>query len=442
MNPTTALPSQAPDTERLTVGAVSKVMWRLIPLTMVLYLFNYLDRVNVAFAKLEMNKSLGFSDAIYGFGASVFFFGYFVFELPSNLIMQKVGARLWIARIMISWGVVSVAMAFVNSPATFYTARFFLGVAEAGFFPAIILYLTYWIPRKQRALAGALFLTSLALAGVVGGPIAGTLMKINAAGFVGWQWLFLLEGIPTVIIGFLVLVLLPDKPQDVSWLSEAEKNALSQAIKAEQETQQPEADRVRFALGSGKVWALCLLYSLILVGFYGLGYWIPSIIKQVSNAPVSIVGWLSAIPFIAAVVAMLPIAYATDRRRSPLRVVAMCLTAGAVGMLICAYSTSTITTIVALSVAASGIYSALAPFWAVPPAVLRGSAAAAGIAIINSCGNLGGGLVGPNVFGQLRSLDSSYSMGLYFCAGVLLLSAMIAFAMDSAFKPSEKLPVN
>lgn len=406
-------------------------MWRLIPFAMVLYILNYLDRVNVSFAKLEMNKELGFGDSVYGFGASIFFIGYFLFELPSNLVMQRVGARLWITRIMVTWGIISACMAFVKGSTSFYVLRFLLGVAEAGFFPAIIYYLSNWVPATHRTRVTAWFLTSIAVAGMLGGPIAGALLSFGGWGLSGWQWLFLLEGIPTVFLGFVVLVCLPDSPKKAPWLDEDERHALVHALDAEHANQASNAHLLRVGMTNPAVWFLAFLYGLVLFGFYGLSYWTPSMIKQVSHGSNLTIGWLSSVPFAAAVIGMIVIGHVADRVRGRLVTAGLSLLVGAVGMFLCAFCSSAWGVVLSLSVAAVGVYGALAPFWTVLPAMLRGSAAAAGIAIVNSLGNLGGGLIGPNVIAQLRERYTSYGPGLLVTAAVLFLAAVMAVAMAS-----------
>jgi D-galactonate transporter len=410
-------------------AVVSRVMWRLIPLAIVLYVLNYLDRVNVSFAKLEMNRELGLNDAIYGFGASIFFIGYFLFEVPSNLIMQRVGARIWIARIMISWGLISAAMMFVRGPKSFYTLRFLLGLAEAGFFPGIILYFTYWIPRAQRARAGAWFLTSIALSGVIGGPIAGALLSIHVFNLSGWQLLFLLEGIPTIVLGFVVLFALPNRPDEAKWLSDDEKTALKSRIAAEQLEQHPQSHRIRFALKSPMVWLFSLLYALIIFGFYVLNYWIPSIIKDISHSSSMIIGLLSAIPFACATVGMVAIGYISDHTGAHRTLVMICCLIGAAGLASCALSQTPAATIAGLSLAAVGIFGSLAPFWSMPPAMLRGPAAATGIATINSIGNLAG-FVSNNTIGPLKEHYQSYTQGLLLSAGVCVAATMLCVGMN------------
>jgi ACS family tartrate transporter-like MFS transporter len=240
---------------------MAKVLWRLVPFMCLLYVFNYLDRVNVSYAKLRMNADLGFSESVYAMGTSLFFVGYFLFEVPSNLVLERVGARLWMARIMVSWGLVSCAMVFVQGPLTFYGLRLLLGVAEAGFFPGAILYLTWWVPRDQRAKAVALFMTSTALSGVVGGPLAGQLMEIEGLGLRGWQWLFLLEGVPTVLLGVSILFVLDDKPEQARWLAEPERAWLTHTLAAERAAMPDAPHRLADAFADARVWVLCLLYG-------------------------------------------------------------------------------------------------------------------------------------------------------------------------------------
>jgi D-galactonate transporter len=410
-------------------AVVTRVMWRLIPLAIVLYVLNYLDRVNVSFAKLEMNRELGLNDAIYGFGASIFFIGYFLFEVPSNLIMQRVGARIWIARIMISWGAISAAMMLVRGPKSFYALRFLLGLAEAGFFPGIILYFTYWIPRAQRARAGAWFLTSIALSGVIGGPIAGALLSLRALNLSGWQWLFLLEGIPTIVLGFVVLFALPNSPDEAKWLSDDEKIVLKTRIAVEQLEQHPESHRIRFAMRNPMVWLFSLLYALIIFGFYVLNYWIPSIIKDASQSSSVIIGLLSAIPFACATIGMVVIGYISDHTGAHRTLVMICSLIGAAGLTGCALSRTSTSSIVSLSIAAVGIFGSLAPFWAMPPAMLRGAAAATGIATINSIGNLAG-FASNNTIGPLKERTHSYTQGLLLSAGVCVAATILCVGMS------------
>lgn len=406
---------------------VRHVMLRLIPFMILLYLLNYIDRVNISAAKKLMGQDLGLSDAVYGVGVSVFFIGYFLFEIPSNLIMEKVGPRRWMARIMVSWGLISAAMMFVREPWHFYGLRLLLGVAEAGFFPGMLLYITYWVPPAQRARATALFMTSTALSGVVGGPVADVLMRLDGGGLRGWQWLFLLEGIPSVLLGVGILFVLPDRPHQARWLSADEKAALLGRLAAEQDDLADAPHTLSHALADVRVWVLCLLYGTLIFGFYVINYWTPSLVKSTlaaeSSAPV---GLLSAIPFFAAAVTMSVVGWWADRTgRRRLTVILFALV-GASGYALAAVARDTPVMLLALAVAAAGIWSTLGPFWALPSRFLRGTAAAAGLGLINSAGNLLGGFLGPNMMGQIKERTGSYDAGLWVSAGVSVLAAVVA----------------
>src|ERR1700754_4960618 len=292
-----------------------KVTWRLAPLLMLFYVVAYLDRVNVGFAKLQMTSDLGLSDAVYGFGAGIFFLGYFIFEIPSNVILHKVGARVWIARIMVSWGVISMLTMFVTTPTMFYVMRFLLGLAEAGFFPGIILYLTYWYPAHRRGRMTTWFMTAIAISGVVGGPLSGYILKAfdGANGWHGWQWLFLLEGIPSVIVGIMVFVMLDDRISKAKWLTKEERKLLQRNIEAEDAAK--EDPPIRAVLSSPRVWLMSLIYFSFVIGLYGVSFWLPTLIKATGVKDAFSIGLLSAIPFAAAVVAMVLISRSADRLR-------------------------------------------------------------------------------------------------------------------------------
>ncbi len=418
---------------------VDKVMLRLIPVIIVLYLFNYLDRVNVSFAKLTMNQDLGLSETAYGLGASVFFISYFLFEIPSNLIMQRVGARIWLARIMISWGLISSAMMFTRGPVSFCILRFLLGAAEAGFAPGILLYLTYWLPVRQQARAVAWFLTSTALSGLVGSPLAGALLKLDGASLLGWklagwQWLFLLEGIPSVLGGVAIFRLLTDRPRDAEWLTPAERAWLETRLDAERRARDAHGHTsLRHAFTNRRVWLLCLAYCALMFGFQGINYWLPTIIKQATGVQDNLrVGALTAIPFFCAVVAMVTVGRHSDRVNERRRHVAACAVVGAAGLIGCCQAGSSVVAIAMLCLAAAGTWSTLGPFWAMPPAFLSGTAAAAGIALINSLGNLGGGFLGPSLMGILRDRTQSYAPGLVADAVALVLAGVLTLLLTGA----------
>src|SRR5262245_40960376 len=285
---------------------LSKVTRRLIPFMFLLYIVSYLDRINVGFAALQLNEALKFDPAVFGLGAGIFFVGYFLFEVPSNLIMQRLGARIWIARILVTWGVISSSMMFLNGRAIFYVLRFLLGVAEAGFFPGMILYLTYWFPAEARGRAIARFMTATAIAGVIGGPVSGLLLRMHGyAGLAGWQWLFLIEGIPAVLLGFVTLAYLPEGPKAAAWLTDEEKNWI--ALRLQHEREQAR-DRVHHTLGealrSVRVWTLAFIYFAVIMSFYGISLWLPQIVKSYSGMSDVLVGFVSAIPYIAASIGM------------------------------------------------------------------------------------------------------------------------------------------
>jgi ACS family tartrate transporter-like MFS transporter len=412
---------------------VSKVSRRIVPYIFICYIVNYLDRFNVSFAALEMSSDLSFSEMTYGLGASMFFVGYVFFEIPSNLIMEKVGARLWIARIMITWGMVSTCMLFVKTPSGFYLLRFLLGVAEAGFFPGMILYLTYWIPAPERARAFALFLTSTSLAGVFGGPISGALLKLGGVyGLKGWQWLFLLEGIPAVLLGVVTFFYLDDKPDQARWLSPAERQWLTETMQKEHEKKTLSHSLTLWqALKHPRVWLLCLLYFSVIISFYGIAFWLPQVVKNFSRLSNSTVALLSAVPYIAASILMVITAHHSDRTGERKCHVAASAFAGCIGLVLAVYfleQDQPLFAFCSICLAASGIWSTLGPFWSLPTAFLSGTAAAGGVALINSVGNVGG-FVGPYVIGYVKQATQSFTNGMLVLAATLLIAAILALSI-------------
>jgi len=400
------------------------VRWRLLPFMFVLYIVSYIDRVNVGFASLQMNRDLGLSASVYGLGAGIFFIGYFLFEVPSNLMLERFGARPWIARIMVTWGVISTAMMFTTGVTSFYILRFLLGVAEAGFFPGMILYLTYWFPERERAKTVALFMTANALAGVIGGPVSGALLTLDgAAGLSGWQWLFLLEGIPAVILGGVVLLYLPNGPRDARWLAPADRLWLAERREAERAGGGHAS--AWSVLTNGPVWHFSLLYFAIVVALYSVSFWLPQILKRLSGESDLFVGLLSSLPYVVAAIGMVLIARHSDATQERRWHVAGAALAGAVGLVLSAVAPSPWLAIAAVSLAALGIWGAMGPFWALPTAWLRGGSAAAGIAWINSVGNLGG-FVGPYGVGYLRDVTGNFAIALSALAGMLVIAAILA----------------
>lgn len=419
------------DTPQIHKNAViAKVVRRIVPYIFVCYIVNYLDRFNVSFAALEMSADLGFSEMIYGLGASMFFVGYVFFEIPSNLIMLRVGARVWIARIMITWGLASTCMMFVRTPYSFYLLRFLLGVAEAGFFPGMILYLTQWIPAGERARSFALFLTSTSLAGVVGGPISGALFKLEGFyGLKGWQWLFLLEGIPAVLLGCLTLFYLVDRPEQAKWLSRDEKNWLRQTLRKESEEKDlAHGITLWQALKHRRVWQLCVLYFSIIISFYGVAFWLPQVIKSFSGLGNSAVALLSAVPYLAASICMVIVAKHSDKTGERRWHVALSAFTAALGLFAGVYFLThyhPLLAFICICLTASGIWSTLGPFWSLPTAFLSGTAAAGGVALINSMGNVGG-FVGPYVVGYVKETTQSFTSGMLVLASTLVIAGFLA----------------
>ncbi|HEX3673210.1 MAG TPA: MFS transporter [Rhizomicrobium sp.] len=405
----------------------AKAAWRLIPFMGLLYVVNYLDRVNVGFAALAMNRDLGLSAGAYGFGAGIFFLGYFLCEVPSNAMLVRVGAKRWIFRIMLSWGAVSMAMALVRTPGAFYTLRFLQGVTEAGFFPGMILYLTFWFPAATRARFNAMFLASILVANIVGSPLSGAILGMNGvAGLHGWQWLFLIEGAPAVLLSFSVLAFLPDGPQDARWLSRAEKTCIADALSAES---LPRED-LWVALKDVRIWVLGLADIGIITTHYGIGLWLPQVVKATGLSALA-TGFVVAIPYVVALGVMLAWAQSSDSRHErTVHVVAPALLASA-SLLAAAFFGGETFTIVALGLALICTYAALVVFWTLPMSILGGSAAAGAIALVNAVGNLGG-FLGPSLMGWLKDRTGNYSSGMAVLALGLILTAAVVTAFSRA----------
>jgi D-galactonate transporter len=394
---------------------------------MLCYIVAYLDRINVGFAKLQMEVDLGFSQTVYGLGAGMFFIGYFFFEVPSNLIMYRVGARLWIARIMISWGLLSACFVFVRTPFWFYTLRFLLGAAEAGFYPGVILYLTYWYPDRRRAAIVAIFMSAIAIAGIFGNPLSGWIMGAfdKFAGMRGWQWMFIVEAIPAVIMGIFVLLFLCNGIREAKWLTEEEKLQLERNIEADTSTKKKSPHSLGAVLTDHRVWMMSAIYFCFVMGQYGLTFWMPTLVQATGVKDDLTTGLLSAIPFLAAVVVMISCGRSADRhreRRWHLVIPALC---GAVGFVVASLTANnTFIAITFLSLAAAGVLTCAPLFWSLPTSFLRGSAAAAGIAAVNSIGNLAG-FVSPSLIGLLKDVTHDNRSGMYLLAGMRVLGAIL-----------------
>ena len=401
-----------------------KVATRLIPLLFLCYIAAYLDRVNVGFAKLQMQQALQFSDSVYGFGAGIFFIGYFIFEIPSNVMLHRVGAGRWIARIMVSWSILSAGMMFVNSALSFYVVRFLLGVAEAGFFPGIILYLTYWFPAARRGRATSLFLTAVAVAGLVGNPVSGWILHSldGANGWRGWQWLFLLEALPSLVLGVLAWFWLEDRVKDAQWLTPEERELVAGDIAAE-ESRKIDGSLAR-VLSDGRVWLSAFIYFAIVSGLYGVTFWLPTIIKGLGVADPLQVGLIGAVPWAFGIAAMFFAARSADRRQEYRWHTAVSCVVAAVGLVISvAFHADVMLAMTGLTIGAMGIMSALPIFWSNPTALLGGTAAAMGIAFINSVGNLAGFAI-PWLMGVIKDRTHSTDLGLHMLAGFLVLGAI------------------
>jgi sugar phosphate permease len=413
------------------------VTWRLLPFLFLCYILAYLDRVNVGFARLQMQTDLGLSDTAYGIGAGMFFIGYFFFEVPSNLLLRRIGARVWIARIMVLWGLISSGMMFTNSQTTFYGLRFLLGIAEAGFFPGIILYLTFWYTRAHRARMVALFMTAIALAGVLGGPISGLIMDRmgGVAGLRSWEWLFLLEGLPSVVVGFLVLAYLDDGPERASWLTAEQKALLARRLAEEEALKTADgrhAQHIGEVFRNPVVWVLSLIYFGAVMGNYGVTFWLPQIIRETITTNPWRIGLVSMIPWGVAAVTAVIVGASSDRRQERRWHIA---TGAAIGSVAFALSglpgLSGWTGLAFLTIATAGMMSTMTTFWSLPTAILSGNAAAAGIAWINSLGNLSG-YVSPFVLGAIRDAtrDAEHPNGNMFLAlSVLAVSLFGAGAL-------------
>jgi len=416
----------APDGS-LEATAYRKVDVRLLPFLFLCYILAYLDRVNVGFAKLQMLKELSMSDAAFATGAGIFFIGYFFFEVPSNVLLKKFGARMWIARIMISWGVISACMIFVKGEWSFYGMRFLLGLAEAGFFPGVIFYLTLWYPSKLRASRTAWFVAAIAVSGVVGNPISGWIMdKLSGAmNLAGWQWLFLSEGIPSVLVGIWVIFYLDSSIEEAKWLTAEDKALLTNNLIAEDKhkTEHKLAD----AFKSGKVWVLCAIYFTLMIGLYGIAFWLPTIVKAFGIKGYFGVGLITAIPYGVAVIGMILLSVHSDKTGERRLHYVFNVTAGAIGLVLSGiFASNPVLAIVFLSIGTLGVIGSMPLFWPLPSAFLAGTAAAAGIGIVNSVGNLGG-YFGPNIPIWAKLISSDRSAALYIIAGILMVGAFLTY---------------
>lgn len=417
----------ARDRQQQEDSIYAKVTLRLLPFLFLCYVAAYLDRVNVGFAKLSMLNDLQFSETVYGLGAGIFFIGYFLFEVPSNIIMHRVGARVWIARIMITWSILSAATMFVTTPTAFYVIRFLLGVAEAGFFPGIVLYLTYWFPTSRRSRMNALFMIGIPVAGVVGGPLSGWIMNHFAGwnGWHGWQWLFLIEAIPSLALGIMCLFFLPNSIRSAKWLSESEKAILETNIAADAGSVE-KSHSLSSVFTNPKVWLMAAIYFCCMMGLYGISFYLPTLVKASGVKDALDVGLLTAVPYTCGIIATLLVARSADRTGERRWHFAIASALGGLGLFLSTvWGDNVVLALCALSLGTAGMLSTMPIFWTYPAAILSGVAVAAGIGLINSVGNLAG-FVSPFIVGWLKDVTGSTNTGMYFVAGALILGAILA----------------
>ena len=419
--------------DEIEARVVRKISWRILPFVMLLYFVSFLDRVNVGFAAFTMNKAIGLTPAAYGLGGGLFFIGYFLFEVPSNLILYRVGVRVWIARVMVTWGIVSAASAFVTGPQSFYALRFLLGVAEAGFFPGIILYLSLWFPARYRAIAAAAFMAAAPLSTAIGSPISGALMELpRFAGLSNWQWLYLIEAAPAIVLGFVVLAFLTDKPEQAKWLAPEERGWLVAKLASERaasaSAHESGLSSAWRTMADPRVLVLSLIYLGTSAGLYTLGLWAPLILRQFAFTSLQ-TGWINAIPSVIAVLGMTLWARHSDRTLERTWHVVIPCAAACLGFVWAGRTHTAIGVILALVVVNVGISAAKAPLWALATTFMSGAGAAAGIAMINSIGNLGG-FIGPYLIGWIKGRSGSYAGGLYVVGATLGISAVLTWLLS------------
>ena len=425
------MPSATDDAADLHRAVIDRVARRLIPFAFVCYVVAYIDRVNIGFAATALQRDLGLSATAYGIGAGLFFLGYCTFEIPSNLILARVGARRWIARILIGWGLVSMGMMFVTDTTSFYIARVLLGIAEAGFFPGMVLYLTLWIPAADRARTGALFMMAAPIAVIVGAPVSEALLQLQGwGGLRGWQWLFVGEGLPAVVLGVLALRVLTDTPEQADWLPPDQRAWLVARRPPEQAGRGgPHEGSQRRTHLAPRVWQLTTVYFLNTIVTYGIFLWLPKILRDASGASGFALSAMTMVPFVAALIAMVLIGRHSDRTGERKWHVASCALVAAIGLVLAAaFGHNVVLLVLSFTLSQIGQRSVVSVFWAIPPIFLGGTAAAAGIGLINAIGNLGGAL-GPTMIGWLRDATGAYETSLLVLAGVLVLEAILAASL-------------
>jgi MFS transporter, ACS family, tartrate transporter len=411
----------------------AKISWRLIPYIFLLYIVAYLDRVNVGFAAVDLQRDLHFSNTVYGTGAGIFFLGSMLFDLPSNLMLTRVGARIWIARIMISWGLISTCMMFMHSKESFYVLRFLLGVSEAGFFPGMIIYLTYWFPTQERARAVARFMTATSLAGVVGGPLSSYLLKLDGvSGLAGWQWLFLSEGVPTILLGISVLFVLKDGPEKAGWMRPEERAWLAEELRRDKGRYGAATHhRLGDAFRLPALWVLAGVYFVSQAGVYIVNLWMPLVLDSFSrggSSDASLIARYATVPYLAAAAMTVVVGWSSDKRNERRWHIAGCLTLAAMGFAWTAWAHSLVVALCAMTLAAVGLWSMMGPFWTLTTSMLSGTAAAGAVAVLQMVGGAGG-FAGPYVTGRLRDATHSFTGGLYLIGGMALVAAILSLTV-------------
>jgi len=419
------LPLQtAPD--RLESAVISRLIWRLMPFLFLLYIVAYLDRINVSFGVLQMREQLGLSDRVYGRAAGIFFAGYFLFQLPSNLVLEKVGVRRWISALMVLWGLISCSMIFIRGPISFYVMRFLLGAAEAGFFPGMILYMKRWFPARARARAVAWFMTANPIAGIVGSPISGALLNLHGSGLSGWQWMFLIEGVPALLFGAAVFATLCDTPQEAKWLRDQERTWLLETLARERKEEASIPQSGFWAvLISPRIWMLSVVYFGVSTTMYGVTLWLPSVIRALSGLSYFWTGVVATLPFIVTVIAMVFVGMRSDRTGERRWHTAIPAFVASASLITAGYGHSTLVVVTGVGLGLAGAEAMVGPFWAMATSRLQGLSAAAGIALINSLANLGG-YFGPDIVGLFRTANGGFRGGLLAIAATVAVSGATA----------------
>jgi len=417
------------------IRARARIMRRIVPYMFLLFVIAYLDRVNLSYAQLQMKGDLGFTDDVLGLGAGIFFLGYFFLEIPGSILVERWSARGWIARIMISWGIVAIAMGFMHTKSQFYILRFLLGAGEAGFFPGIIVYFSHWFRNEDRAKVVAIFMAAIPISNIIGSPVSGLLLQLNWLGMEGWRWLFILEGAPAIIFGIVTIFYLTDRPHQAKWLPADERDWITSELEAEKAAKQKaQTFGVLQAMKNREVILLAAGYFFMVTSLYGFSFWLPTIVKKLSGASNLTVSLISVLPYCVGLASIIFIGWSSDRTRERRWHTASCMIVAGMGLLLSALAQDRATLAISMfCFAAAGIYGYFPSFWALPTSFLTGTAAAASIGLINSIGNLGG-FVGPYLVGYLSKTTGSYISGVLY----LSLSALIAAAMVLSLRASKK----